>query len=185
MQTETNVVEAVIPELERKLTTCDDIKRYIFAGNATFTIRSVETQKRFTYKIISIGLQNGKHSDFKVGTPQRKKLEEASAHKFWVKLLVGPDNEHSFAYIGMINTKQKPQFFTTRGSFASVTPREQTELQPSVRALDFVMRWLFTQLFMTPKIEIWHSGRCGRCGKKLTVPESIERGIGPDCAGKL
>lgn len=28
------------------------------------------------------------------------------------------------------------------------------------------------------------SGRCGDCGKALTDPESIERGIGPDCAAK-
>lgn len=33
-----------------------------------------------------------------------------------------------------------------------------------------------------PECEVWHEGRCGRCGRKLTVPESIETGIGPDCA---
>jgi hypothetical protein len=27
-------------------------------------------------------------------------------------------------------------------------------------------------------------GRCKRCGARLTDPESIERGIGPDCAKK-
>src|ERR1019366_4832357 len=30
-------------------------------------------------------------------------------------------------------------------------------------------------------LEVWHEGKCGRCGRKLTVPESIERGIGPEC----
>jgi hypothetical protein len=29
------------------------------------------------------------------------------------------------------------------------------------------------------------SGRCGLCGRKLTDPESVERGIGPDCVQKL
>lgn len=29
------------------------------------------------------------------------------------------------------------------------------------------------------------SKRCWRCGKKLTVPTSIHRGLGPDCAGKV
>lgn len=28
------------------------------------------------------------------------------------------------------------------------------------------------------------SGRCCRCGRKLTVPSSIEMGMGPECAGK-
>lgn len=30
-----------------------------------------------------------------------------------------------------------------------------------------------------------HSGNCGFCGRKLTDPESVKRGIGPDCLGKL
>jgi hypothetical protein len=30
-------------------------------------------------------------------------------------------------------------------------------------------------------LEVWHEGRCGRCGRALTVPESVERGIGPEC----
>jgi hypothetical protein len=29
------------------------------------------------------------------------------------------------------------------------------------------------------------SGKCGICGRKLTTPESIKRGIGPDCAARL
>ena len=33
------------------------------------------------------------------------------------------------------------------------------------------------------QLEVWHEGRCGRCGRALTVPESIERGIGPECVG--
>lgn len=30
-------------------------------------------------------------------------------------------------------------------------------------------------------IEIWHEGKCGRCGRTLTVPESISSGFGPEC----
>lgn len=29
------------------------------------------------------------------------------------------------------------------------------------------------------------SGRCWRCNRKLTVPSSIESGIGPECASKI
>lgn len=32
------------------------------------------------------------------------------------------------------------------------------------------------------RIEVWHEGRCGRCARRLTVPESILIGIGPECA---
>lgn len=31
-------------------------------------------------------------------------------------------------------------------------------------------------------VEVWHEGRCGKCGKVLTVPSSIMNGLGPDCA---
>jgi hypothetical protein len=27
-----------------------------------------------------------------------------------------------------------------------------------------------------------HEGKCGRCGRLLTVPSSIESGIGPECS---
>jgi hypothetical protein len=33
--------------------------------------------------------------------------------------------------------------------------------------------------------KVHHEGRCGRCGRTLTVPESIESGIGPECAKKM
>jgi len=32
------------------------------------------------------------------------------------------------------------------------------------------------------KLNIFHSGKCNRCGKTLTEPESIKRGLGPYCA---
>lgn len=36
--------------------------------------------------------------------------------------------------------------------------------------------------------EFWHEGRCARCSRRLTVPESISSGFGPECiklAGSL
>jgi UDP-N-acetylglucosamine 2-epimerase len=33
-----------------------------------------------------------------------------------------------------------------------------------------------------PEIEVFHMGACLRCGRALTTPESITRGLGPDCA---
>lgn len=32
------------------------------------------------------------------------------------------------------------------------------------------------------KFEFFHVGKCGRCGRPLTDPASIERGLGPHCA---
>lgn len=35
-----------------------------------------------------------------------------------------------------------------------------------------------------PGLECREESRCGRCGRQLTDPVSIDRGIGPECAGK-
>ena len=32
--------------------------------------------------------------------------------------------------------------------------------------------------------EVWHEGRCGRCSRVLTVPESLQTGLGPVCASR-
>lgn len=34
-------------------------------------------------------------------------------------------------------------------------------------------------------VYVEHYGKCGVCGRKLTDPESMERGIGPNCIKKL
>lgn len=38
--------------------------------------------------------------------------------------------------------------------------------------------------FDTP-MEVYHEGICGCCGRKLTHPDSIERGVGPSCFRKM
>lgn len=53
---------------------------------------------------------------------------------------------------------------------------------PSVKAFG----WVWCQLnrgTYPNQLELWHEGQCGKCGRALTVPESIERGLGPKCAG--
>jgi len=50
----------------------------------------------------------------------------------------------------------------------------------------FTFFWKFVaQNVMPPQMDVHHEGRCGRCNRKLTVPESIENGLGPECAGKM
>jgi len=42
-----------------------------------------------------------------------------------------------------------------------------------------------TQPLIDKGFALHHEGKCGRCGRKLTVPLSIETGIGPECASKM
>jgi hypothetical protein len=34
-------------------------------------------------------------------------------------------------------------------------------------------------------VEVHHNGHCARCGRMLTVPESLYTGFGPDCAQQI
>jgi hypothetical protein len=64
------------------LESANDALRFIFGGNATFTIRSAKTGDRFTYKI----------RQPEIGKP------------FFVSVLAGQNNETDFDYIGFVPT---------------------------------------------------------------------------------
>lgn len=55
---------------------------------------------------------------------------------------------------------------------------------PRVRGFRYVFDHLRSKR-LPPKAAIWHEGACGRCGRPLTDPESIARGIGPECIKKM
>lgn len=56
----------------------------------------------------------------------------------------------------------------------------------AVSAEAFVWLWchLIAVKAFPEGVQLWHEGRCGRCGRTLTDPESCARGLGPICAGK-
>lgn len=93
----------------------------------------------------------------------------------FVGLLTGSDNENAFTYIGIIRL----------GDYTRTAKVKISEDAPSIKAFAFFWRHLSQANIIHPGIEVWHEGRCGRCARTLTVPESIERGIGPDCAEQM
>lgn len=90
---------------------------------------------------------------------------------FFVSVLVGPDNWMNYKYAGTLSE--------TTLELRSSAKSKIADTAPSVVAFRWAMAHLDSDRF-----EFWHEGHCCRCGKKLTVPESIERGMGPDCATK-
>lgn len=52
-----------------------------------------------------------------------------------------------------------------------------------VKAFDWCMRAIQNDRGMH-LFEFWHEGKCGRCGRALTHPESVRSGIGPECSKK-
>lgn len=86
---------------------------------------------------------------------------------FFASLLAGPNNEEDYIYLGLASE---------RGVRLTGKSRMTQDSLP-VKALDWALRNP-----AHPDLEIHHEGRCGRCGRKLTVPTSIQSGLGPECA---
>jgi hypothetical protein len=123
-------------------------RKFILAGNATLTLRSMKTQTRYTFKI-----------------------QKADDREMWfVKTLVGQDNTSDYAYLGII--KANGQFDVTLKSKHMIEA-------PQFKAFKFM--WDRLPQGIANNLEIWHEGRCGRCNRLLTVPESIASGFGPEC----
>ena len=138
------------------------IAQFALAGNATLTLRSAATGARFTYKIRLAPKQDE-------DTPPERRT-------WFVKLLCGSDNTSDYRYIGFIRD----------GRFIHGAGRSYASSEaPSVIAFGWFVRTIVYGQKANEKLEAWHEGCCGRCGRKLTVPESIESGMGPECAGKL
>lgn len=89
----------------------------------------------------------------------------------FVSLLGGPDNTSDYRYFGYIR----------RGIFFYGNAKAKVAVDaPSTKA--FTWAWgAMMKGTMPDQLEVWHEGRCGRCGRKLTVPESLASGFGPEC----
>ena len=142
-------------------TNAHDATRFALAGNATFTVTSKKTGARYTLKFVA------------------PKDDPESSRRF-VSLLAGPDNEADYTYLGMLFDTHAPKFTLTQKS-------RMHGNSPPVLAAKFLCHRVFSHpdAPLPPDLEIRHAGRCGRCNRTLTVPESIDRGIGPECANKM
>lgn len=184
----------------------NNLTKCLLAGNATITVvRPARTRKaireiggvkvaveenvpaaRYTFKIV------------------RAKGDDAQ-RPWFVKVLTGPDNTASYTIAGTIfPSPEGPRY---RHNYNKSPMSDEA---PSVRCLTWLLdnvnalagleaRNATADMFAKGeiadevaavldtlgKVEVWHAGSCCRCGRKLTVPSSIESGIGPECAGKL
>jgi hypothetical protein len=147
---------------EHKFETPAEVIAFMFAGNATFTFRSQKTGTRFTYKVSLADKRNE-------NDPNEKPA-------FFVNVLSGPDNTSDYTYIGMIHG----------ATFGVTKASRHMANAPSVKTFEWALTTFFKNVTTMPaQMEVWHVGRCGRCGRPLTVPESVASGIGPDCAAQM
>lgn len=136
----------------RVMTDPVDVSRYLLAGHATLTLKSLKSGEHLTYKVT---------------------LAPEKTDFYFVGLLIGSDQE--YAYMGVLTNPAHgaPVFRLTGKS-------KYNEQSRPVLAFRFFLNHL-----VHPSMEVRHEGSCGRCGRQLTHPESIDRGIGPECWGKM
>lgn len=128
----------------------------LFAGLTTFTV-SNDKGDHYTYKIT-------------------RKDSEQYGEKYFVNLLSGPDNENSYSYMGLLMLNSN--LILTRAS-------KFKEESLSVQVFNFAMRILEHIQEMPKGYDILPAGKCFRCGRKLTTPESIKSGYGPYCRSQI
>ena len=133
---------------------------FFLGGKATFTVQNNET---------------GQHRTYKIRKPEPTAQFPNPA--WFVKVMTGTDNEKSYSYIGKLDPQTGGVTLTSASKF--------TEDSDTVKAARWVMGRVINGLQIPDQMDIRHSGKCGRCGRTLTTPESLDRGIGPECWCKM
>jgi len=126
---------------------------FVLGGNSTFTIKSVKTGNRFTF---------------------RAKADKENPSRVYVSVLTGPDNESNYSYLGTIFRHNEEHAVYRHGKKSRVSPESRSAI-----AFDWFWR---NSKNLPDGVQFLKSGKCCRCGRTLTTPESIEAGYGPECS---
>lgn len=133
-------------------------RAFALAGKARFTLESRKTGVHFTYQVDAGNAEGSIHH---------------------VAVLTGPSNETDYQYLGTLFPRvgRAPEFM--HGTKSRIG-RDA----PSAKAFAWAWRHI-ARGELPPECEVHHGGRCGVCRRALTVPESVTRGIGPECAARM
>ena len=118
--------------------------------------------------LFTVANPNGEHYTFKIRQPKGENKP------FFVSLLTGPQNDSDYTYLGIYNPKQQNVCLTKKSRY--------TDESTPVKVIRWAIRIIAGCKDIPAGYTIQHEGRCCRCGRTLTTPESIEMGIGPECA---
>lgn len=130
---------------------------FTLAGNATLTLES---------------LKSGQHYTYRVKQAKDRQTQELVPNLYFVNLLTqGNADAGEFTYLGII-----------REGIFNLTKNSRMNAQSGPVAA-FNYYWRSTAI--PEQLVVRHEGKCGRCGRTLTVPSSIDAGLGPECSGKF
>jgi hypothetical protein len=133
--------------------------RFMLAGKAVFTAVSRATGERRTFRINRV--------------PDFSEVKRA----WFVGILTSGNDEYH--YHGMIRGDTSGSIWFSRSNKSRFGGDSIAG-----KAWDYIFKNVVDGERIPPGVDLWHEGKCGRCGRALTVPESIRNGIGPECATK-
>jgi hypothetical protein len=134
---------------------------FFSAGAAVFTVANAE----------------GEHHTYRVSRAKRDGVRDETGPLF-VGHLTGPDNGADYSYLGIfVPGGRKPKLTLTYAS------KERDA--KIVKIFVWVVRMVKAGIDLPAGYSVQHEGKCGRCGRMLTTPESISKCIGPVCVWKM
>lgn len=128
-------------------------KDFFYAGKAEFTAHNEHTGNRVTFYVTKSN-NKGYREDV-----------------YFVSCRVLGDHQNGKVFVGTIFNK-------TYFSHSKKSPLRSEHY--AVRAVQWFID-NFKELENMEYFKIYHVGNCCKCGRKLTVPDSIASGFGPDC----
>lgn len=111
--------------------------------------------------------KTGKHYTYKI------QVANDNPDVFYVRVRAG----EMWVYIGYVHVRNNQVCFK-----ASQTKNNPGYEPKSAAAIHYVLGNLYVK-GEAPHVIIRHENTCGKCGRALTHPESIDTGIGPVCKG--
>lgn len=147
------------------------------ATAAAFTTLPAFADLRAGKAELTVSNGKGEHVTFRISAPSKTterggRTIDRDANVRFVSVMSGLDR---FVYVGLLDERQgiKP----TKGSKLPTSDRR-------VAAVAWVLRQVAAAATLPAGYELAHAGKCLRCGRKLTNPDSIASGIGPECRNK-
>jgi hypothetical protein len=135
--------------------------KFFTAGHALFTV-SNPAGEHYTHKIV-----------------RAQENEKYDSTPLFVSMLTGPDNTRDYTYMGILSTGINNMCLrlTQKSKYAPDTK--------PVKVFNWVMFRVNSGQGMPAGYSLHHEGRCARCGRLLTVTESVKSGFGPECIEKV
>jgi len=151
------------------------LRDFLLGGRAKFTLKNTESKNRFLFGVLR---------------PSYYVMDEAGkrTRKFYkymvVALMTHQGGRMKYRQIGRLMASEEVSGYTFFHEGRHLANRKE---ETGIQAFEWMMTHLNEKAkgSWPSKIELWHTGHCGCCGRLLTDPESLQNGIGPICIKKI